>query len=56
MQLVEVFLEGFSEHGWKNDVFTPTPTRGVTDEQRKECAHKRVEVKYDGKLTIHMIR
>ena len=53
LQLVEDLLEGFSEHGWKTDVFTPTPTRGVTDEQRKEYTHKRVEVKYDGKLTIH---
>lgn len=53
LQLVEDLLEGFSEQGWKTDVFTPTPTRGVTDEQRKEYAHKRVEVKYDGKLTIH---
>lgn len=56
MQLVEDLLEGFSERGWKTDVFTTTPTRGVTDEQCKEYAHKRVEVKYDGKLTIHMIR
>ena len=53
LQLVEDLLEGFSAHGWKTDVFTPTPTRGVTDEQRKEYARKRVEVKYDGKLTIH---
>lgn len=53
LQLVEDLLEGFSKHGWKTDVFTPIPTRGVTDEQRKEYAHKRVEVKYDGKLTIH---
>lgn len=53
LQLVEDLLEGFSAHGWKTDVFTPTPTRGVTDEQRKEYAHKRVEVKYDGRLTIH---
>ena len=53
MQLVEDLLEGFSAHGWKTDVFTPTPTRGVTDEQRKEYARKRVEIKYDGRLTIH---
>lgn len=53
LQLVEDLLDGFSAHGWKTDVFTPTPTRGVTDEQRKEYARKRVEVKYDGKLTIH---
>ena len=53
LQLVEDLLEGFSAHGWKTDVFTPTPTQCVTDEQRKEYAHKRVEVKYDGRLTIH---
>ena len=53
LQLVEDLLEGFSEHGWKTDVFTPTPTRGVTDEQRREYAHKRIEVRYDGKLTVH---
>ena len=51
--LVEDLLEGFSNHGWKTDVFTPTPTRGVTNEQRKEYIHKRIEVKYNGKLTIH---
>ena len=51
--LVEDLLEGFSNYGWKTDVFTPTPTRGVTSEQRKEYVHKRVEVKYNGKLTIH---
>ena len=33
LQLVEDLLEGFSAHGWKTDVFTPTPTRGVTDEK-----------------------
>lgn len=53
LQLVEDLLEGFSAHGWKTDVFTPTPTRGVTDEQRKEYARKRVEIKYDGRLTIY---
>lgn len=53
LQLVEDLLEGFSKYGWKTDVFTPTPTRGVTNEQRKEYANKRVEFKYDGKLTIH---
>ncbi len=53
LQLVEDLLEGFSAHGWKTDVFTPTPTRGVTDEQRKEYVRKRVEVKYDSRLTIH---
>lgn len=54
LQLVDDLLEGFSMYGWKTDVFTPTPTRGVTNEQRMEYAHKRrVEIKYGGKLTIH---
>lgn len=53
LQLVEDLLEGFSEHGWQTDVFTPTPTRGVTSEQRREYTHKRIEIKYDGNLTIH---
>ena len=53
LQLVEDLLEGFFCSWLKTDVFTPTPTRGVTDEQRKEYARKRVEIKYDGRLTIH---
>ena len=32
LQLVEDLLEGFADYGWKIDVFTPTPTRGVTKE------------------------
>ncbi len=51
--LVEDLLEGFSEQGWETNVFTPTPTRGITNEQHKEYTHKRIETKYDGKLTIH---
>lgn len=51
--LVEDLLEGFAMHGWKTDVYTPTPTRGVTNEQRKEYAKKRIESKYDGNLVIH---
>lgn len=51
--LVEDLLESFAIHGWKTDVFTPTPTRGVTNEQRKEYSKKRIESKYDGNLVIH---
>lgn len=40
LQLVEDLLEGFAMHGWKIDVYTPTPTRGVTEEQRKEYKKK----------------
>ena len=53
LQLVDDLLEGFAVHGWEIDVFTPTPTRGVTSAQRKEYARKRIESKYDGKLRIH---
>lgn len=53
LQLVEDLLEGFSTCGWRTDVFTPMPTRGITKEQRKEFTHKTVEVKYGGKVVIH---
>lgn len=51
--LVEDLLEGFATRGWEIDVFTPTPTRGVTDKQRKEYAKKHTESRYDGKLVVH---
>ena len=51
--LVEDLLEGFVKHGWDIDLYTPTPTRGVTAEQRNEYIKKRTEKKYGGKLTIH---
>ena len=53
LPLVTDLLDGFAEHGWNVDVYVPTPTRGVTDEVRKEYAQKRKEVLCDGKLTIH---
>ncbi len=53
LQLVEDLLEGFAKRGWDVDLFTPTPTRGVTSEVRKEYSKRRIEKKYDGKLTIH---
>ena len=53
LPIVTDMIEGFAEHGWDVDVYIPTPTRGVTDEVRKEYAKKRKEVYCDGKLTIH---
>lgn len=53
LPIVADMIEGFAEHGWDVDVYIPTPTRGVTDEVRKEYAKKRKEVHCDGKLTIH---
>ena len=53
LQLVEDLLEGFAKQGWDVNLFTPTPTRGITVEQRKEYTKRRTEKKYNGKLTIH---
>lgn len=51
--LVEDLLEGFVTYGWTVDLFTPTPTRGVTAEQRREYCKKRTEKKFNNSLTIH---
>ncbi len=53
LHLVEDLLEGFAKHGWTINLYTPTPTRGITAEQRNEYKKKRTEKKYKGKLTIH---
>lgn len=53
LQLVEDLLEGFAKRGWDVNLYTPTPTRGVTAQQRKEYTKKRTEKKHEGKLTIH---
>ena len=51
--LVEDLIESFAKYGWDVDLYTPTPTRGVTAEQRKEYCKKRTEKKFNNKLTIH---
>lgn len=56
LPIVMDMIEGFAEHGWDVDVYIPTPTRGVSDEVRKEYAKKRKEVHCNGKLTIHRMR
>lgn len=33
--MVVDLLDGFAAHGWRTDVFTPTPTRNVTEEERR---------------------
>lgn len=53
LPIVTDMIEGFADYGWNVDVYIPTPTRGVTDEVRREYAKKRKEVLCDGKLTIH---
>ena len=51
LQLVKDLLEGFVRGGFDVKLFTPTPTRGVTEEERKES--KKNESLYNEKLTIH---
>ena len=51
--LVEDLLEGFSSKGWQVDLFTPTPTRGVSDEVRREYSKRRIERRFNDRLTIH---
>ncbi len=51
--LVLDLLEGYAKHGWNVDVYTPTPTRGVSDAVRKEYKQKGTEKLYGGRVTIH---
>lgn len=51
LQLVKDLLEGLSNGGFDVKLFTPTPTRGVTKEERRDS--KKDESLYDGKLKIH---
>lgn len=53
LSLVMDMLEGFAQHGWEVDVYVPTPTRGVSNDVRREYAKKRIESRFGGKLTIH---
>ena len=46
LQLVEDLLEGFTKQGWEVDLFTPTPTRGITAEQRNEYLKRRIEKRF----------
>lgn len=51
--LVTDLLEGFVQAGWEVDVYTPTPTRGVTEKTRKEYCKMPLEILENGKLRIH---
>ncbi len=53
LQLVKDLLEGFVNGGFDVKLFTPTPTRGVTAEERSESKKKKNESYFDGKLIIH---
>ena len=45
--------EAIVKAGMQIELYTATPCRGVTDEVRKEYKKKKVEVMYDGQMTVH---
>lgn len=46
-------LDAFVAAGFEIDVITPMPTRGISDEIRKQYKKKKYEEMYDGKVKIH---
>lgn len=51
--LVLDLLEGFADAGWTVEVYTPTPTRGVTEQERAFYKKHRTEQLFGGKITVH---
>lgn len=45
--------EDFAKEGLQCDVYTPVPTRGVSEDIRKEYMKKESETLYDGMLTVN---
>lgn len=45
--------DSYVNAGFEIELYTPTPTRGVTDEVREEYKKIPYEEKYDGKIKIH---
>ncbi|MGV8983502.1 glycosyltransferase family 4 protein [Clostridium sp.] len=48
--------EDLANSGFDVEIFTPMPTRGVSDEIREKYKHKYTEVLCEGRLTIHRMR
>ena len=46
--------DAFYSQGWKSVTYTPTPSRGISDEVRREyCTVKKNEILHDGKAIVH---
>ena len=45
--------QAFADAGFDMVVYTPTPTRGISDEVRQEYKKKKMEILFDGKMTVH---
>ena len=49
----ENMREGFANEGFDMVMYTPVPTRGITEEVRKEYSKRLFETELDGHLTVH---
>lgn len=47
--------EAFAEAGYDMVLYTPVPTRGISDEQRREYSQKLYEEEYGGRLKVHRV-
>ena len=45
--------QAFADEGFYTIVYVPTPTRGVSDEVRKEYKKRKLDYMYDGHMEIH---
>lgn len=55
LELVNDLIESFIKNGFKVDLYTPIPTRGISKEIRKKYSKKplKIEHLYENRLTIH---
>lgn len=51
--LTENRLEAFGKAGFDTVIWTSRPTRGLSDEEYAEYKHKKTEMMYGGKVTVH---
>ena len=45
--------EAFADAGFEMVVYTPLPTRGISDEVRNQYRKRKIERLYEGKMTVH---
>lgn len=43
----------YAEAGFHTEIYVPTPTRGITNEERQKYKRIKYEERYDGKLIVH---
>ena len=51
--LVDSMYHAFTADGMEMVVFTPVPTRGISDELKKVYRHRRKEMLYGGRMAVH---